>query len=83
MTGIDDLTGEPLMKRKDDNATTLKTRLGAFHEQVQTLPQMCRIERVYFATALARIFANPLAADQTCGGLLREAGAVLANRCQP
>ena len=31
--GVDDLTGEPLMQRKDDNAETLKSRLEAFHKQ--------------------------------------------------
>ena len=31
--GMDDVTGEPLMQRKDDNAETLKSRLGAFHAQ--------------------------------------------------
>ncbi len=30
---MDDFTGEPLIKRKDDNAETLKARLGAFHSQ--------------------------------------------------
>ncbi|KXZ44024.1 hypothetical protein GPECTOR_75g748 [Gonium pectorale] len=33
VAGVDDVTGEPLMKRKDDNAETLKARLGAFHSQ--------------------------------------------------
>ena len=33
---VDDITGEPLIKRKDDNAETLKNRLSAFHEQ--TMP---------------------------------------------
>ncbi|PNG85269.1 Adenylate kinase 1, partial [Tetrabaena socialis] len=33
VAGVDDLTGEPLMQRKDDNAETLKARLGAFHSQ--------------------------------------------------
>jgi len=33
--GKDDITGEPLMKRKDDNEATLKSRLGAFHEQTK------------------------------------------------
>ncbi|GLC34677.1 Adenylate kinase [Pleodorina starrii] len=33
VAGVDDLTGEPLIKRKDDNADTLKARLGAFHSQ--------------------------------------------------
>jgi len=31
--GVDDVTGEPLVKRKDDNADTLKARLAAFHAQ--------------------------------------------------
>ena len=29
--GKDDVTGEPLMQRKDDNAETLKKRLEAYH----------------------------------------------------
>ena len=33
--GKDDITGEPLTKRKDDNAATLKSRLEAFHAQTQ------------------------------------------------
>jgi hypothetical protein len=31
--GRDDITGEPLIQRKDDNADTLKARLAAFHAQ--------------------------------------------------
>jgi len=31
----DDVTGEPLMKRKDDNEATLRSRLTAFHEQTK------------------------------------------------
>eukprot|EP00877_Chromochloris_zofingiensis_P002801 jgi/Chrzof1/12521/Cz06g37070.t1 len=31
--GMDDITGEPLIRRKDDNAETLKARLAAFHAQ--------------------------------------------------
>jgi len=33
VAGVDDVTGEPLVKRKDDNAETLKSRLAAFHAQ--------------------------------------------------
>ncbi len=29
----DDVTGEPLIQRTDDNADTLKKRLGTYHEQ--------------------------------------------------
>ena len=37
--GVDDITGEPLIRRKDDNAETLKSRLSAFH--TQTTPVSC------------------------------------------
>ncbi|KAF9464607.1 adenylate kinase 1 [Collybia nuda] len=30
---VDDVTGEPLMQRSDDNVETLRKRLGAFHSQ--------------------------------------------------
>ena len=44
VAGKDDVTGEPLIRRKDDTADTLKARLKAFHEQtspVRTRP-LCR-----------------------------------------
>ncbi|KAK9844615.1 hypothetical protein WJX74_004690 [Apatococcus lobatus] len=31
--GVDDITGEPLIRRKDDNVDTLKNRLATFHSQ--------------------------------------------------
>lgn len=34
---VDDITGDPLIKRKDDNADTLKNRLKAFHEQTSPI----------------------------------------------
>eukprot|EP00850_Spirogloea_muscicola_P002389 SM000009S23518 [mRNA] locus=s9:562114:563846:+ [translate_table: standard] len=33
--GKDDVTGEPLTQRKDDNAETLQSRLAAFHSQTE------------------------------------------------
>ncbi|THF96807.1 hypothetical protein TEA_025751 [Camellia sinensis var. sinensis] len=33
--GVDDVTGEPLIQRKDDNAAVLKSRLEAFHKQTE------------------------------------------------
>lgn len=35
VTGKDDITGEELIQRKDDNAEVLKSRLEAFHKQTQ------------------------------------------------
>jgi adenylate kinase family enzyme len=37
MPMVDDVTGEPLVKRKDDNAETLKARLEAFHKQTSPI----------------------------------------------
>ncbi|KAF6161403.1 hypothetical protein GIB67_009282 [Kingdonia uniflora] len=33
--GVDDVTGEPLIQRKDDTAAVLKSRLEAFHKQTE------------------------------------------------
>jgi adenylate kinase len=33
VTMTDDVTGEPLIQRSDDNAETLKKRLGTYHDQ--------------------------------------------------
>ena len=35
MPGLDDETGEPLTRRKDDNKETLTKRLEAFHAQAR------------------------------------------------
>ncbi|EFJ18155.1 hypothetical protein SELMODRAFT_113038 [Selaginella moellendorffii] len=35
VSGVDDVTGEPLIQRKDDNAAVLKSRLEAFHRQTE------------------------------------------------
>ncbi|XP_072974571.1 adenylate kinase 4-like [Typha angustifolia] len=35
VSGIDDVTGEPLIQRKDDTAAVLKSRLEAFHRQTE------------------------------------------------
>ncbi|XWS47829.1 hypothetical protein CRYUN_Cryun13aG0018600 [Craigia yunnanensis] len=35
--GVDDVTGEPLIQRKDDTAAVLRSRLEAFHKQTEPL----------------------------------------------
>ena len=37
IAGIDDITGEPLIRRADDNPDTLKKRLKAYHDQTEPL----------------------------------------------
>uniref|UniRef100_A0A7S0N1U9 adenylate kinase n=1 Tax=Pyramimonas obovata TaxID=1411642 RepID=A0A7S0N1U9_9CHLO len=49
--GKDDVTGEPLMQRKDDNAETLKTRMKAYH--AQTRPVLS-----HYKACMANIAAN-------------------------
>lgn len=39
--GKDDVTGEDLIRRKDDNAETLKARLEAFHKQTAPVRGAC------------------------------------------
>lgn len=51
VAGVDDVTGEPLMQRKDDNAETLKSRLEAFH--TQTTPVIN-----YYADKVVRLKAD-------------------------
>ena len=56
--GKDDFTGEPLIKRKDDNAETLKSRLQAFHTQTQPV-----IDYYAIAKKVTEIHANKPASD--------------------
>lgn len=35
--GVDDITGEPLVQRKDDQEETVKNRLAIYHEQTEPL----------------------------------------------
>ena len=37
--GVDDVTGEPLVQRKDDAEDTVRTRLQVYHEQTEPLVQ--------------------------------------------
>ncbi len=39
VAGKDDLTGEPLVQRADDNEETVKARLGVYHSQTKPLVQ--------------------------------------------
>jgi adenylate kinase len=42
--GKDDVTGEPLIQRKDDNVSTLSSRLHAFHQQTQPVIDFYRAQ---------------------------------------
>ena len=44
--GIDDVTGEPLMQRKDDNAEALKKRMASYHTQTAPILDYYRSHNV-------------------------------------
>ncbi|RZC42808.1 adenylate kinase, partial [Asbolus verrucosus] len=58
----DDLTGEPLIRRSDDNAEALKKRLQAYHTQTRPLVDYYQIRglhhRVDAAKAAETVFCN-------------------------
>lgn len=58
----DDITGEPLIKRSDDNAEALKKRLMAYHQQTKPLVDYYRIREIHHcvdaAKAANEVFKN-------------------------
>lgn len=44
--GKDDITGEPLIQRKDDNEETLKTRMNAYHTQTEPILQYYKSKNI-------------------------------------
>uniref|UniRef100_A0A667YI10 Adenylate kinase 2, mitochondrial n=1 Tax=Myripristis murdjan TaxID=586833 RepID=A0A667YI10_9TELE len=62
----DDVTGEPLMRRSDDNETTLRSRLDAYHRQTVPLVQYYRARGLHTAIDAAQapnvVFASIVAA---------------------
>lgn len=50
----DDVTGEPLMRRSDDNATALVKRLEAYHRQTQPLVNYYALQGLHFRVDAAR-----------------------------
>lgn len=47
MPGKDDITGEPLIQRSDDNEATLRKRLTVYHTQTSPLVQFYRSRGQY------------------------------------
>lgn len=50
----DDLTGEPLIKRSDDNAEALKKRLDSYHKQTKPLTQYYALRGLHFQVNAAQ-----------------------------
>uniref|UniRef100_A0A336M5Z7 Adenylate kinase n=1 Tax=Culicoides sonorensis TaxID=179676 RepID=A0A336M5Z7_CULSO len=58
----DDVTGEPLIRRSDDNAEALKKRLEAYHKQTKPLAEYYALQGLHFKVDAAKsasdVFAN-------------------------
>jgi len=52
--GKDDVTGEPLIQRKDDNEETLRARLTTFHKQTKPLVDYYQQKALLVALDAAR-----------------------------
>lgn len=44
--GVDDITGEPLIQRKDDNAEVLRKRMQAYHGQTSPILEYYRQKNI-------------------------------------
>lgn len=58
----DDLTGEPLMRRSDDNADALKKRLESYHTQTRPLASYYALRGIHYKVdaqlSASRVFEN-------------------------
>ena len=58
----DDLTGEPLMRRSDDNAEALKKRLESYHQQTRPLASYYALRGIHYKVdaqlSASRVFEN-------------------------
>jgi len=54
----DDLTGEPLIKRSDDNAEALKKRLLTYHNQTKPLVDYYQIKGIHYAIDASQAAKN-------------------------
>ena len=64
----DDVTGEPLVKRKDDNEATLKKRLEAFHSQTKPVVDFYAKQGLY----------SPVDANQSASTVSATIAAILS-----
>jgi len=58
----DDITGEPLIRRSDDNAEALKKRLEAYHTQTRPLASYYALRGIHYkvdaSQTSSRVFEN-------------------------
>lgn len=50
----DDVTGEPLIQRSDDNAEALKKRLDAFHKQTVPVVEYYKKKNIWYGVDAAQ-----------------------------
>ncbi|EST04714.1 Adenylate kinase, active site lid domain protein [Kalmanozyma brasiliensis GHG001] len=69
----DDITGEPLVQRSDDNAETLKKRLATYHAQTAAVTDYYRKQGIW----------APVDASQSPKVVWQSINAIFANKPQP
>lgn len=61
-TSFDQVTGEPLIRRSDDNAEALKKRLDSYHKQTKPLADYYALRGLHFkvdaAKSASAVFEN-------------------------
>ena len=58
MQGIDDITGEPLVKRKDDNIDTLTKRLNIYTNQTSPVTSSIPFQHLKAFSVAARLLSR-------------------------
>ncbi|WFD34355.1 hypothetical protein MCUN1_001194 [Malassezia cuniculi] len=76
--GLDDVTGEPLEKRDDDNPDTFKLRIDSFHAKTEPMIERLRSERCVYDPS------RPLLVDlagETSNAIWPKLRAAIEERC--
>ena len=71
--GVDDVTGEPLIQRSDDNVGTLRKRLDAFHGQTGPVVEYYRKKGLWHGVDAAQspkvVWESMASVFEKCVGL--------------
>lgn len=76
--GLDDVTGEPLEKRDDDNPETFKRRIDSFHAKTEPMIERLRSERCVYDPSKALLVDL---AGETSNEIWPKLQAAIEDRC--
>ncbi|KAJ1654508.1 adenylate kinase [Dispira simplex] len=69
MDNVDDVTGEPLIRRSDDNEEALKKRLQVYHQQTQPVVEYYQRKGIWFPVDASQ---SPKAVWQSLGAIFSQ-----------